>query len=210
MLPESEVRAFREYIRVTPPDQLPCPRNWPPRNGGAFDANPPWAKFRGGHDQANTYPAATGAATGAELHRKIVDGMALHGGTMQLSDDEIGELERALMPQAGDAEESKPGDPYADPEFRRKLRDFMREKGVSDDATAEMFRDWDKMPRDATRGGMGGALATDAELERHYPGITRIVPEEPRRLPARQPYESEAVRREFERMFPDAARIVVM
>jgi hypothetical protein len=210
MIPEHEVNAFRAYILATPPDQLPCPRNWPPRSGGAFDANPPWARFRGGSDQAPVYPTETGMATGAELHQKIVDGMKLHGGTMQLSDDEISELERALMPPAGNG--SKPIDPYADPAFRQKVSDHMRERGVSNDETAEMFRRWDEMPRNATEGGFGGALsmATDAELERLYPGITRIVPEEPRRDPPRQPYESEATRREFERMFPDAARIVVM
>jgi hypothetical protein len=177
MVLRSEVDAFHRYIAATPPDRLPCPANWPPRRNpsGAFDSNTPWARFRRdgyryGHDQgARVYPGES--ATGAGLLAKIVAGMKEAGGTIELSTDEVAELEAALMPeQAGDETASaterlraihKPDGESVEPSARDQVASFLRGKNVSEDDIGEVLKRFDNdLPKPGTEGGAGGRFAS--------------------------------------------------
>jgi hypothetical protein len=206
MVSDDEVQAFRRYVLTTPLHEQPNPSNWPPPRSpsGAFDSNVPWARFRRrAHDQAPAYQSTKYGATGADLCQKIKDGMALHGGTMQLSDDEISELERALMPEsATDASETEAekeklrredeeGGLSVEPDPYAEAKDFMRRKGMSEDAIDAVV---EMMPRPGTESGVGGRLApvnkmaSDA-LERRMGRLygqhfAEIMGEAPRSQPA--------------------------
>jgi len=202
------------------------PARPPPRNrspSGAFDGAVPWAKYRRAHgrDQAPVYPSRYGK-NGSELLENL---KGLLGD--ECTEEELLELDAAFGAQAdmrekmaaGDAEETgsererlrkehESGGEGNDPAWRDKLVDFMEKKGVAADETREMIRQWDEMPKNALRGGAGGALApvnrmaSDVKMDRLYPGISRIVGELPLPRSVSRTSESTALADKMAKLYP--------
>src|SRR5271166_597879 len=209
MVPENEVRAFRNWVFAGAPN-MPSPKNpWPPKPGpqGAFDAQPPWAKFRGmaydltKPDAAPVYQSHHGL-NGGDLLQKIKE---LCEG--DLKEGELLELDAAFAEQQRMREEATAGDETASASERlRKLHElggeyvshdqnrehvaeFLRRKGIADDEAAEILKKYDRdnMPKPATeKGGIGGRLgsaapmASDRKMAALYGAhISRIIGELP-------------------------------
>jgi len=235
MISPDEVSAFRRFIFSTPPDRLPCPKNWPPRCNpeGAFDASVPWAKYRRAHgrDEAPVYPSKYGKS-GSDLLDKL---KGLLGD--ECTEEELLELDAAFAAQADMREKMRAGDEgetaaekdrlekehtsggeSVEPEWRRRLRDFLKQRNIADDTEIdELFNSYNRLPKPATEGGMGGRLApgapmaSDRKMAALYGAhIATIIGEAPRAPDRSTPRTSSAGEASALRMFPDIARIGTM